>query len=594
MEDHLVQMFRNRAAVFGNKLVFRYHDLDTNSLQNYTWHQGLRIVNALARGLLSFSHGPGSMIGIFSDNRPEWTLADLAILSVGGVVVPFFSTASKQQVKYIVDETAMELMFVGNNEQLEKGLWLLENCESLDTIVLMPSVTKHIISEYVLRWDQLTKAGDKAVFDMRLEEAVEAINEDQVATILYTSGTTGEPKGVMLTHENFMSCMQIHDKRLNVGPDDVSLCFLPLSHVFERSWTYYMIHKGAINVYLENPREVISELSYVKPTLMCAVPRFFEKTYNGILAEEAKWPSSKRKLFNRAIKIGYKVSEYKSRNASLPLLLKLSWKLADKLVLKKLRMVFGGNIRSMPCSGAAIRPELLRFFHAAGIFVNYGYGASETTATVSCFRHDHYEFGSCGTIMPDVNVKISEQGEILVKGATIFKGYYKKPELTSSILRDGWYHTGDKGNFTLQGNLVMEDRINDLFKTSGGKYVSPQKIELLIGQDPFVEQVVVIGDNRKFISAIIVPSMAALAKHFDAAVLAGHDEIIEDESVVKFFQERLSDLQQELTPFERVVKFVLLKELFSVENDALTSTLKVKRKAVARSYSHLIEAIYKE
>lgn len=594
MEDHLVQMFRNRAAGFGNKVAFRTRDKDSNKYRDYTWNQGLKTVNSIAKGLLAFSHGPGSMIGIFSDNRPEWTFADLAILSVGGVVVPFFSTASKQQVKYMVDETAMELMFVGNAEQLEKGMWLLDNCDTLDTIVLMPSVSAIVNSEYCIRWDDFIKLGNSREFAIQLEESVKAIKEDQLATLLYTSGTTGEPKGVMLAHDNFMNCLQIHDKRLSVGTDDISLCFLPLSHVFERSWTFYMMHRGAVNVYLENPREVISELSLAKPTLMCAVPRFFEKTYNGILAEEAKWPPAKRKLFDWTIKIGHKVSEYRSRSAAVPLGLKISWTFADKVVLKKLRSVFGGNIRSMPCSGAAIRPELLRFFHAAGIFVNYGYGASETTATVSCFRHDQYEFGSCGTIMPEVNVKISEQGEILVKGATIFKGYYKKPELTSTVLKEGWYHTGDKGDFTLQGNLIMEDRINDLFKTSGGKYVSPQKIELLIGQDPFVEQVVVIGDNRKFISAIIVPSMAALGQHFDEAMLARHKEIIEDENVLKFFQERLTNLQQELTPFERVVKFVLLKELFSVENDALTSTLKVKRKAVARSYAHLIDTLYKE
>ncbi|MBK7031625.1 MAG: AMP-binding protein [Bacteroidales bacterium] len=419
---------------------------------------------------------------------------------IRGVVVPFFSTASKTQVKYIVDETSMSLMFVGNKEQLESAVWLMNNNSTLRKVVSFDETAIDGKDERLMGWSDFLAHGKQASATTDLEKILTQAEPDDLATIIYTSGTTGEPKGVMLGQDNFISCLQIHDQRLDVNEKDVSMCFLPLSHIFERAWSFYMIHCGATLVFLENPKSVIEELPLAKPTLMCTVPRFFEKTYEGIRAEEAKWSPVKRKIFDWTIKVGYERSEYLKNSLPIPMGLQIKYNLANKVTLQKLRSIFGGSIRTMPCSGAAIRTELLRFFHATGIFVNYGYGASETTATVSCFRTDHYEFGSCGTIMPDVEVKMDEKGEILVKAATVFKGYYNKPNETAKVLTDGWYHTGDKGSFSSLGNLVMEDRLNDIFKTSGGKYVSPQKIELLLSNDPFIEQAIVIGDNRENIS----------------------------------------------------------------------------------------------
>jgi long-chain acyl-CoA synthetase len=275
-------------------------------------------------------------------------------------------------------------------------------------------------------------------------------------------------------------------------------------------------------------------------------------------------------------------------------LLRLRHFFAEAMVLKKLRSVFGGRIKTMPCSGAAIRIDLLKFFHAAGIFVNYGYGASETTATVSCFKTDQYEFESCGTIMPGVEVKISDEGEILVKGPTVFKGYYKKPEATARVLNAGWYATGDSGRITAAGNLVMDERIHDIFKTSGGKFVAPQKVELLLCSDPFIEQAVVIGDNRKFITALIVPSIPALEAHFqcDLSDTLTRTEYLKKDTVMTFFENRLIEIQQVLTSYERVVRFTLLNEPFSIENQVLTSTLKIRRKVIASKYHNLVEMMY--
>jgi long-chain acyl-CoA synthetase len=594
LEKHLVHMVRNRAAKYGTREVFRFREAGTNHYSSYTWQQFSNLSQKVSQALLSLGFGYGSNIGIFSDNRPEWTIADLGILGIRGVVVPFFSTASQHQVKYIIDETRMELIFVGNNEQLEKALWLMENTSSLKKVVVFGSHETDISDPRCTKWSEFIELDKTSRFEEKVEQLLDQAEADDLATIIYTSGTTGEPKGVMLGHDNFMSCLRIHDARLDVTEKDVSLCFLPLSHIFERSWTFYMLHRGATNVYLDNPKSVIEELPLSKPSLMCTVPRFFEKTYEGILTEESAWPAAKRRVFDWAIQVGHRCNNYRKDNRTAPIGLRIKHHIAEKLVLQKLRSVFGGNIRVMPCSGAAIRTDLLKFFHATGYFVNFGYGATETTATVSCFEKDVFEFESCGTVMPEISVKMNDKGEILVKGATIFKGYYNKPEETAKVLNDGWYATGDRGYFSEAGHLVMEDRINDIFKTSGGKFVSPQKIELLLCQDSFIEQAIVIGDNQKHITALIVPSFPALKSHFAAVyeIKPDHASLVSDTTVNKFFKNRMEKIQSELTPYERVVKFTLLPEPFSIENEALTSTLKIRRKVIIEKYRQLVDTMY--
>jgi len=328
--------------------------------------------------------------------------------------------------------------------------------------------------------------------------------------------------------------------------------------------------------------------------VMCTVPRFFEKTFEGIQVETAKWPKIKKKVFNWAIAVGHQCNEYRSLSEDLPAGLKFKHMIAEKLVLKKLRNVFGKNMRQMPCAGAAIREDLLRFFHATGLFINLGYGATETTASVSCFKNDRYEFDSIGTIMPGLAVKFSNEGEIMVKGPTVFRGYFKKPEETANVLKDGWYMTGDKGHFTKDGNLVMSDRIKDMFKTSVGKYVSPQKLELLLGQEQLIEQVIVVGDNRKYVSALIVPSFGHLKVTAEKLGLdpADRRKIASHTAIKQIYQVKINKLQADVTPYERVVKFTLLAEPFTIENSAMTSTLKLRRKVIAEQYKEEIELMY--
>jgi len=591
MENHIIRMFLNRAEKYGTREVFRYRD-NKKSYQSLNWAEVKEKVENVLNSLRSIDSGKGENVGIFSSNRLEWMVTDLAILANQGVVVPFYATASREQVKYIVEETGMKIMFVGGREQLEVALSLMDEGSTLKKLIIFDNYTGD--DNRVIDFQTFLKHASDETTLIHIEDVEPDYNPDDLATIIYTSGTTGEPKGVMLKHDNFMYCFDIHEQRLNVTDKDVSLCFLPLSHVFERLWSHYLLHSGAVNVFLENPREVIEVLPVVKPTLMCTVPRFFDKTYHGIHTELSKWPSFKQKIFRWSMSVGHQAIEYQCRSRELPFSLKVKHSIANILVLKKLRSIFGGNIKAMPCSGAAINTEVLKFFHAMGIFVNYGYGLTETTATVSCFKTDEYFFGTCGTIMPGVNVKISEKGEILVKGRSVFPGYYKKDEATKEVIKDGWFHTGDEGYIDNKNNLVMVDRIKDLMKTSVGKFVSPQKLELLLGQDELIEQIVVVGDNRQFVTALVVPSVEKLKSIASNTGITFRDdeELMKSEKIRVLIENRFARLQKELTPHERVVKFSLLTEPFTIEAGTMTNTLKLRRRAIEKAYQHIIDKMY--
>ncbi len=586
-------MIRDRVQTYQNKVVFRFRVRNSGSISEKSWNGLYEEFTGLSKALLADGYGFADNIGLFSPNCPEWTVTDLAILNIRGITVPFFSTASKEQCKYIVDETGMRLLFAGEAEQLEKAIWLLDNTETLQKVVVFNEELELEDARCVRLSDYMN---GKQVSDEALSKVISQATRDDLATIIYTSGTTGEPKGVMLSNDNFLYTFEIHQDRLDLNENDLSMAFLPLSHIFERTWTFYLLYCGGTNFYLDNPREIIDVLPLAKPTVMCTVPRFFEKTYEGILAEAEKWPNVKKRIFNWSIKVGGKVSEKRKHSEALPLHLKWQHAVADKLVLKKLRSIFGGNIRTMPCSGAALPIHLLKFFHATGIFVNYGYGATETTATVACFKTDQYEFESCGTVMPQLELKISDENEIMVKGRTIFKGYYKKPEATAEVLVDGWYKTGDEGQITANGNLLMTDRLKDLMKTSVGKYISPQKLETLIGQDPMIEQVVVVGDNRKYVTALIVPVVDRLHELADELEIKFNDgkELLRNTHIREYISDRIDVLQEELSSYEKVRDFTLLPEPFSIEANTLTSTLKTKRKVILELYRQQIEAMYKK
>ncbi|MFP4556199.1 MAG: AMP-dependent synthetase/ligase [Bacteroidales bacterium] len=591
MENSIVAMIRNRLETYAHRDVLHYKNPD-GSYHSMTGGEFWNEIIKVSRALKALGIKPSEKIGILSDNMPQWTITDLAILAMQGIVIPVFGGSSYEQIEHIINETNMRYLFVGNQSQLDNAKLALKGTQSLEKIITFKDDTE-VADTRCISWEGFLNLGSEFSVDL-CKEAVNAIPSSQIATIIFTSGTTGNPKGVMLSHGNFMQCFAIHDVRLNINNSDLSMCFLPLSHVFERAWTYYILHRGGRNFYVENPRTIIDELKVVKPTVMCAVPRFFEKTYSAIQLEVQKWSPLKKRIFSWSISVGERVVFYRAKNARLPLMLKTKLRIADTLVLSKLRGLFGGNIKAIPCSGAAMVYDHLLFFHAIGLFVNYGYGSTETTATVSCFRNDVFDLKSCGTIMPEVQVKLSDTGEIMVKGKTVFAGYYNNLDDTNSAIEDGWYKTGDRGLLTNSGDLVMTDRINDIFKTSGGKFISPQKIELMLLKDAFIEQAVIIGNNRKFVTALIVPSFEKIKAVWiaDSIKSTNDQELINNPRVFEFLQNRIDQCLKTLPNYEKVLKFKLIAVPFSVSDNTLTNTLKVRRKLIEERHESIISEMY--
>lgn len=591
--DHIALTLRNRVNATPNGAAYGFSTDAGLTWQTMTWTEVLRRTDEIALGLLARGVQADDKIGIISPNRPEWSMADYAIQSVRGVSVPMYTTSTPEQMAYMVRETGMRILFTGDAALSQKACTLFETCPTLEFVVCLEEAAEAASGAKCLTLSQFVIKSDvklRQILDQRLSET----RITDLATIIYTSGTTGEPKGVMLDQENLKQLFKIHEMRLKVDSTDRSLSFLPLSHIFERGWAYFMMYSGALNYFLQNPRTVIEVLPRVKPTLMCAVPRFFEKTYQGIQDETSRWPAVKRFIFKRAIAVGEERLRYLTASKPIPASLQLRLSFYHKLVYSKLRKVLGGEIRFMPCAGAAAAPELLRFFHAAGIDVKYGYGATETTATVSCFLDQGFQFKTVGSIMPEVFVKTTDEGEIMVKGGTVFKGYYNKPVETAAVLKDGWYYTGDAGSVLPGGHLVMTERMRDIMKTSVGKYVSPQQIELLLGQDPLVEQIVTIGDDRRFVMGLIVPvydRIDALARELRLREQPRED-MLKDPKLIQHLNDHFLALQKGLQPHERMVKFTLLPEPFSIEKGEMTSTLKLRRKEISRIYKDLIEEVY--
>ena len=398
MEDHVVKMLTNRIARYGSKEVIRFREKEKSAL---SWNDLGEQVRQVMVALQSLGCGEGENVGIFSPNRAEWLIADLGIMANRCVTVPMYATSSPEQLRYIIQEAEIRVLFVGSRDQLDKIKDLPKEVDALEMLVVFDEGDTS--SDHMMGFSHFLDLSREK--EERLKDKWNHYRPDDIATIIYSSGTTGEPKGVVLKHSHFAHTFRAHDKRLDIHEDDVSLSFLPLSHVFERLWTHYMLHCGVVNVFLDNPREVMSALTTVKPTLMCTVPRFFDKTYQGIRDEVGSWPVIKQKIFHWAMRSGLKANVYHSCSKKIPWFLKQQLTVADALVHKRLRNVFGGNIRLMPCAGAALNTDILKFFHAMGLFIVYGYGLTETTATVSCFRADHFKYGTCGDVMPDVEVK---------------------------------------------------------------------------------------------------------------------------------------------------------------------------------------------
>ncbi|HHR5902032.1 TPA: AMP-dependent synthetase/ligase [Providencia alcalifaciens] len=570
---------------------------DNGHQSELTWAEVDTKTTDIARQLLAMNVAPQENIGLFAQNSMNWSLVDIAVLHIKAVTVPLYATSSVDQAAYIINDANIRILFVGSQEQYHVACQLLTRCPQLTAIIALDENveldSQVANSMHLSTFMSLAQPDYQAELDARIA----AQNLSDLFTIIYTSGTTGEPKGVMLDYYNMASQLYLHDNRLELSEEDVSLCFLPLSHVFERAWSFYVMHSGARNVYLTNTNMVKEALAEVKPTVMCAVPRFYEKVYSAIQSKVSQAPLMRRMIFKWAIAIGKQKVKRMAKGQSLSFLNKPLYALADKLVLSKIRQGLGGRIRFMPAAGARLDDDVIAFFLSAGVDVKYGYGMSETCATVSCWEDNKYPLGSIGTPLSAISVRIGENDEIQVKGPVVMKGYYNRPQETiDTFTADGWLRTGDAGKIDSQGNLYITDRLKDLMKTSNGKYIAPQVIEGVLGQDRFIEHIAVIADARKFVSALIVPCYDSLEEYANSINLKYRDrlELLKDSKIVALFESRLKDLQKNLEHFHQVKRFTLLPTNFSMEKGELTPTLKLRRKIISERYRLEIESMYQE
>ena len=591
-QSHLVRRIRGRVSEFGDRVVQRVQR--DGQWRATSWRTLGRAMDGCARAIIRGGHQPGEMVGVYARNMPEWTQADLGILAARGVSVPIYPTSAPDQVSYIVRDARIGLLFAGEQPQFDRALELLSAGE-ISRIVALDQRVDLRGCRQACHFQDFIAQGDHPPSEQELRQREALYRMDDLLTLIYTSGTTGEPKGVMLDFANIAACFGMHDRRLDVGEGDVSLCMLPLSHVFERIWTYYVLCRGAENVYIRDPQQVMDVIEEVRPTVMCAVPRLYEKAYAAIQARVAKAPPLRRALFAWATKVGTQVVASRQTGASLPLLLSVQRALADRLVFRALRGRFGGRTRLLPVAGARLGDEVNLFFQAMGFNIKYGYGLTETTATVCCYEDARFTLGSIGTPLDGIEVKLGERNELLVRAPTVMRGYYNKPDATSAVMTDdGFLRTGDAGNVDAQGNIYFVERIKELMKTSYGQYVAPQLVEGTIGRDPFIDQIAVVADARHFVSALIVPSFESLEEYARSINLQYHSkaELLRHSAVVEFFEARIQALQQELARFQQVKKFTLLPRAFSVEMGELTPTMKLRRSIIEANYRDEIDGMY--
>ncbi|MBO2622374.1 AMP-dependent synthetase/ligase [Shewanella algae] len=558
-----------------------------------SWNEFNRISAAIAGTLIANGFEVQDRAVILSHNCPQWTCVDVGVIRARGVVVPVYPTSTLEQAAYIINDAGAKLLFVDNKAQYELACELESLCPTLNCVVVFDKQVT-LKQPHHQHLDTLLEQTVPEEARTELASREQSATLDDLLTLIYTSGTTGDPKGVMLDQRNFASAMRQHQQKIPFSSDQVSLVFLPLSHVYERGWSFYVLSRGGRNVYLADTQRVKEAIAAVRPHTLCVVPRFLEKVYSAVQDKVARAGNGRRKLFAWALSVGERQFEVMQGRAKPSAWLSLQWRLADKLVYGKLRAALGGRLQLMPCGGAALDAKVSAFFAAINLPVLCGYGMTETTATVTCNTLDNRVTGSNGRCMPEVEVRLGAENEILVRGDTVMRGYFNRPEDTADAFEDGWLRTGDAGYLDEQGNLFITDRIKELMKTSNGKYIAPQRVEGKVGCCPFIEQVAVVADARNYVTALIVPAFEALEAWAKQKGLSYESplELIRHSHVVEHFEERLKHLQQELAGFEQIKKFTLLPEAFSMEAGLITPTLKLRRKMIYHKYSREINAMY--
>ncbi|NLJ72563.1 MAG: long-chain fatty acid--CoA ligase [Syntrophomonadaceae bacterium] len=594
-EKHLALMIRSRVAKYGDTKIAVRHKPEGEWL-SYSWAVFGEMIDSTSKALIEYGTAEGDMVGIFCHNSVEWAVADYASFTIRAASVPVYATNSTAELEYIVNHAEIKILFVTDQVQYEKAYSLLGKSPTLETIIVSNKSVKIKASKSIMYFADFLEVGRKSKTGKELNKRIAKLDSDDLSTLIYTSGTTGTPKGVMLTHKNWLAMLFGTGYHIPIIESDVNLAFLPLSHVFERAWSYFILCGNGQVDYCHDTKALEEFLVETRPHYMCSVPRVWEKIYAKVKNDINNSSATKQKLFNWALEIGGQVGYLKRDQKPVPFGLRMKHKIATSLVLEKIQSVFGGRTKVYNVGGSAFSGDISEFFFKAGVLLLQGYGLTE--CFVICVSNPtHNKFGTCGPVVPLVDVRISDEGEIQAKGPNMMIGYYKDEALTKEMFtEDGWLKTGDVGFIDSEGYITITDRIKDLFKTSGGKYVAPQQIETLLKEDFYFEQVAAVGDGEKYVSALIVPAFEALETYANNNGISfnSREDLVKHPNIMSFYQEKIDILTKDLGQVEKIKRFTLLPNEFTQETGELTPTQKIKRKVIKEKYADEIAAMYKE
>ena len=600
VKSHLSVLIHDLANKYGDKTALTFKKFGSDKWQSVSWNQFSLRVKQVSNALLNIGAKPHDKIAVFSQNCVHYLYTDFGAYGIKVCSIPFYATSSEQQIQYMINDGQVRFLFVGEQDQYDKAHRVFALCPSLERIIIFDSSVR--ISTHdpaALYFKDFIKLGENLPRQTEVEALYQSASMDDMANILYTSGTTGDSKGVMLTYGQYDAALRANDEVVPVSEKDRVINFLPFTHIFERGWAYLCLSEGAQLIINTYPHEIQESMRQVHPTCMCSVPRFWEKVYIAVKAKMDEAGSVQKKLFYHALAVGRKRNiEYIANGKRPPLTLELEYKIINKTILSMVRKQLGlEHPNIFPTAGAYVSPEVEEFVLSVGIGMVVGYGLTESLATVSCVHLDkRFTIGSVGRPISSIQIKIGEDNEILLKGPTITKGYYHRDTTNAKVFdEEGYFRTGDAG-YMKDEELFLTERIKDLFKTSNGKYIAPQQVESLLLVDKFIDQVAVIADQRKFVSALIVPEFRLVedwAREHHIA-FSSREDLCANEQVKKMLQERINTLQQQLAYYEQIKRITLLPHHFSMESGELTNTLKIRRPIINKNYQAEIDKMYEE
>ncbi len=595
---HLSVLIHEQAKKYKDRAALTFQMFGSKTWRTVSWNQFSLRVKQVSNALLNIGVKPQEKIAVFSQNCVQYLYTNFGAYGVRAVTIPFYATSSEQQIQFMVNDAGVRFIFVGEQDQYDKAHRIFPLCHSLERIIVFDrSVRISTHDTAALYFEDFIALGEKLPRQTEVEALWREANDDDLCDILYTSGTTGDSKGVMLTYGQYAAALKANDEYVDVSDCDDVINFLPYTHIFERGWSYLCLSEGARLIINTNPHDIQEAMRQTHPTCMCSVPRFWEKVYQAVLDKIDHASPMQQRLFRHALEVGRRYNiDYLSRGKRPPLTLTLEYKMLDKAILRLVRNQIGLTRPNIfPTAGAKVSPEVEIFVHSIGITMIVGYGLTESLATVTCDRkNEAYTVGSVGRPLNGIDIKISETGEVLLKGPTITRGYFKRDDVNAVAFdADGYFHTGDAG-YLKNGELFLTDRIKDLFKTSNGKYIAPQMVEAMLLVDKYVDQVAVIADERKFVSALVVPEFRLIEEYAKDHGIAfvSRDDLCLNPKIQEMMLDRIKTLQQSLASYEQVKRITLLSHHFSMESGELTNTLKIKRPVIYRNYKDVIDHMY--